>query len=420
LKSIRPLRADEQLLYGDALAGVGKLPEALEEANVLIDKEPARPGAWFLRGNVLQLMGSHKEACLDFQKAIELDPKFTIAYFYLTQSKKIGKDDRPIVAVMENLAASMPKRGVEYGALNLALGNAYNGLKDYESALKAFDEANRTFLAQDKNQFNPENLEGYIDNLIRLFNRDFFARIQEFSNPSSLPLFVVGMPRSGTTLTESILASHPDVAAGGEIAFWGKAGPAIVKDREGKIDRDLAKSGGQEYLRLLRRLGPNAKRVTDKLPANHLHVGILHAIFPEARFLHCRRNPVDTCLSFYMSAFSKPPSYAHSRENLVFYYRQYARLMRHWKEVIPPDRLTDVVYEDLVVHQEELSRRMIAYCGLEWNDACLAPEKSERAVSTASHYQVRQPVYTSSVERWRNYEPWLGVFKELIDEPPIF
>jgi hypothetical protein len=149
-------------------------------------------------------------------------------------------------------------------------------------------------------------------------------------------------------------------------------------------------------------------------------VGLLALIFPRARFVHCYRNPVDNCLSFYSTLFKFPPSFAHDKGDIVFAYREYVRLMKHWKNVIPADRLMDMRYEDLVENQEAGTRRLIQFSGLEWQDACLHPEKNERKVATMSHWQARQPVYKSSVERWRRYEPWLGEFKELVDDPPSF
>jgi hypothetical protein len=149
------------------------------------------------------------------------------------------------------------------------------------------------------------------------------------------------------------------------------------------------------------------------MPGNYLHLGMIHLIFPHARFIHCRRNPVDNCLSIYVTPNREAPDFAHNRENIVAAYEQYLRLMGHWRAVLPADRLLDIDYEELVSDPEPVARQMIDFCGLEWDDACLQPEANARVVQTPSQWQVRQPVYKSSVERWRRYEPWIAEFLRL-------
>jgi hypothetical protein len=156
--------------------------------------------------------------------------------------------------------------------------------------------------------------------------------------------------------------------------------------------------------------------VTDKLPFNYLRLGLIHLLLPRARVIHCRRHPIDTCLSIYSIYFKAPMEFCADKGDLVFWHRNYARLMDHWRAVLPPERFIEVDYENLIADRETVTRRLIAFAGLEWSDACLAPERNERAVLTASVWQARQPVYATSVERWRRYEPWLGELRELL--PP--
>jgi Sulfotransferase family len=172
----------------------------------------------------------------------------------------------------------------------------------------------------------------------------------------------------------------------------------------------------REYLALLRRIGPQAARVTDKAPFNHIRLGLIHLLLPQARIIHCRRHPVDTCLSMYFTYFSQRMDFAWAKADLAFAYRQYARLMEHWRAALPRERFTEVDYEDLIADREAVTRRLIAFTGLDWHDACLSPERNKRTVRTASLWQARQPVYTTSVARWRRYEPWLGELRELL--PP--
>jgi Sulfotransferase family len=168
------------------------------------------------------------------------------------------------------------------------------------------------------------------------------------------------------------------------------------------------------YLALLRKIGPSATMVTDKLPSNYLRLGLIRLLLPNARIVHCRRDPVDTCLSIYSTLFSSRMDFAGSKADLVFCYRQYVRLMDHWRAILPSERFLEVEYERLIADREVETRRLIAFTGLDWDDACLRPERNDRAVTTASTWQARQPVYGSSVERWRRYEPWLGELRELL------
>jgi hypothetical protein len=210
----------------------------------------------------------------------------------------------------------------------------------------------------------------------------------------------------GTTLIEQIVSSHPSVAAGGELTFW-------TDQRATTAVADGASQTGADYLALLRRIGPRSERVTDKNPFNFLHLGAIQLAAPGSRFIHCRRDPIDICLSIYFTRFATPQPFAYDRGDLVFYYREYERLMAHWRGLVPSDRLLEVEYESLIADRESLTRRMIAFCGLPWDDACLAPESNQRMVRTASLWQARQPVYRTSVERWRRYEPWLGELAQL-------
>jgi hypothetical protein len=169
-----------------------------------------------------------------------------------------------------------------------------------------------------------------------------------------------------------------------------------------------------DYLALLGDIAPSARRVTDKMPQNFMHLGLVHLVFPRARIIHCRRNPIDICLSIYFTHFSLMKDYAFDRRGIVFFYEQYVHLMSHWRRTLPSDCFMEVDYEALVTDSEQVTRRMIDFCGLGWDDACLRSESNPRVVTTASMWQARQPIYETSVERWRRYEPWLGEFRRLL------
>ncbi len=256
-----------------------------------------------------------------------------------------------------------------------------------------------------------------IDRTIELFPAGAFDANGLSGIDDERPVLILGMPRSGTTLIEQILSSHPRVAAGGELGFWGEHGAPLLAHDTGAITPDRLRELAGQYRTLLRGISADALRVTDKNPFNFLYIGLLRMAFPGAFVVHCRRHPVDNCLSIYATNFfAHDIAFMGNREDLVFYYRGYARLMQHWREALPPERFLEVDYEAMVSDREAETRRLVAFCGLEWDEACLRPERNPRNITTASRWQVRQPVYRSSLERWRNYQPWLGPFAELL--PP--
>ena len=229
---------------------------------------------------------------------------------------------------------------------------------------------------------------------------------------------IAGLPRSGTTLIEQILSSHPEIAAGGELDYWNALNASSREDplsvaATAEATRRLA----DDYLAALGAFSPGAKRVTDKAVTNFFDLGVIHRVFPNATLIHSRRHPIDVALSIFTTNFGVSYSFASDRGDLVCYITQYQRLMAHWREALPPDRFVEAEYEALVADPEPHTRRLVAACGLEWNEACLAPHRNTRRIKTASLWQARQPIYRTSVERWRRYEPWLGELRELLSEP---
>jgi hypothetical protein len=219
-------------------------------------------------------------------------------------------------------------------------------------------------------------------------------------------------------MAEQIISSHPDVTPGGELTFWPDHAPDFGVDRAGRIDPVWMRETQAAYQARLSQISTTARRITDKLPQSFQHVGLLHAAFPRARVIHCRRDPIDTSLSIYFANFASRMDFSFDREWIVDYYQQYARLMEHWLNVVPSGCLLEINYEELVAAPEPVIRRMIEFCGVEWDDACLRPEQNQRVVKTASIWQARQPIYGTSVSRWRRYEPWLGAFNRLLPTAP--
>jgi hypothetical protein len=217
------------------------------------------------------------------------------------------------------------------------------------------------------------------------------------------------MPRSGTTLAEQIIASHPAAIGAGELEFWNVAGRKYHAEiRAGLLPEPMRKKLAEDYLRVLSGQSADALRVVDKAPVNSDHLGVIHSVFPQARIIYMRRNPIDTCLSCYFQPFTQALNFTMDLSDLEHYYREHHRIMAHWRAVLPPGTILDVPYEELVADQAAWTRKMLDFIGLEWDDRCLDFDKTERGVATASSWQVRQKIYNSSVERWRKYEKYIG------------
>ncbi|MGH7015827.1 MAG: sulfotransferase family protein, partial [Caulobacteraceae bacterium] len=345
------------------------------------------------------------------ERGLELDPNRVEALNVLSTNKKFTTRDLPLIARMRACAERKNLGVSEQIAIRFALGKALDDLGAYGEAMAQFDAGNR--LRASLGRLDRDLLERQTNHAIDITPPGFLERRSDLGGLDETPILIVGMPRSGTTLVEQILSSHPDVAPGGELPFWRekvRLGAAVFgPDAPAEGARRLA----NDYLAVLRAISPSAARVTDKTPFNFAHLGLVRQTFPRAAIVHCRRSPVDTCLSNYMTNFATRFDYACDRSDLVFFYRQYLRLMAHWREVLPAERFVEVEYEALIADPEPLTRALVAACGLEWADACLAPHRNPRAVRTASIWQARQPIYASSVARWRRYAPWLGELEEL-------
>jgi tetratricopeptide (TPR) repeat protein len=397
LARLRKLTSEEFFFRAEALVHLNRIDEAVGQINKLLRSEPNHAGAHLFLSHIYQQQGEHQEAVKELYQAIEISPMFAPPYWDLTKCKKFSEEDRPMIGQMERQLLVPSRPPSQIGILHFALGNAYHDLKDFKRAIEEYDKANAVYKTLQVHPFDARGLEGYTSNLIAIFSKDFIRSHQDLANLSSRPIFVVGMPRSGTTLTESIISSHPLVAAGGEIPFWSVEAPAAINYQSRSINRDIALGLVDRYLFRLEQFGSKFTRVTDKLPFNFYHLGLLHILFPNAKFIHCRRIPVDNCLSFYMTPFMHPHPFGYDKGNIVFAYRQYARLMAHWKEVLPDSTLFESRYEETVSDQEQQSRRLLEFCGLAWDDACLRPERNERMISTVSHLQARQPVYSRAM-----------------------
>lgn len=409
---MEPESAEAKIFLAETLRLSEHPAESAAIIGALLQKEPNNADAHLELALQHQAKGAFDEAEKEFKLTIQLNPMDGNAYYGFTASKKMADEDRPFLARMEELLTedAFGKNGLSF--LNYALGKAYDDLGEYERAMTYLDEANRlnAEVQFGYRTFDREATASQVEATKKLFTKEFFESNVTLGSQSHKPIFIVGMIRSGTTLMEQILSCHPDVGAAGEQGFWVQAESGLVDYKNSLVREDLLPQAAQTYLSLLEQIAPGKPHVTDKNPANLLVVGLMHLAFPGSRIIHMRRHPVDTFMSIYMTPIRNAPEFVGSREDIVCMYDLYLDLMEHWRSVIPADRFLDINYEELVTNREEVTRKALEFLGLPWSDACMRPQENKRIVKTPSLWQVRQPVYTSSVGRWKRYEPWLGAF----------
>jgi hypothetical protein len=292
---------------------------------------------------------------------------------------------------------------------------------DHEQAFRAYQLANalaKRWTLHAGQGFQPAQWHQYVERIADTFDDKRLAEGRRKGRDEDVAILIVGMPRSGTTLVEQILSSHPRLHGAGELTWLSEIAqslPAAYPEGATRIDADTAKSLGGYYLDRLREFAGDAVRITDKAPVNFLHLGLMALLLPNTRVIHCRRNPLDTCLSCYFTNFTHGHSFTNDFSDLATYYRGYRRLMDHWQEVRPLD-LIEVDYESLVADQEGVSRRLVEFCGLDWDPRCLRFHENGRPVATASKLQVREKLFSSSVGRWRVYQRFLTPLIEALGE----
>jgi len=304
--------------------------------------------------------------------------------------------------------------------LHFAAGKMYDDIETYEQAFDHYRLANDLFDVA----FDPAAYAEEVSALIATYTPDLLARGLEFGLDTESPVFIVGMPRAGTTLVEQILSSHPDVYGAGELGTMTNLTGRVVHltgdsapypDCARQLDQEGARLLAQEYMESLAAATKTAACFTDKMPKNFLHLGLIALLLPAARVINVQRDPMDTCLSIYFTHFLAHHAYAYNLTNLGLYYRQYQRLMAHWQRVLPL-RSMELRYEELVADQVGMSRKLVEFCGLSWDERCLSFHKSDRVVHTTSGPQVRQPLYGSSVGRWHRYESHLTPLVDALRE----
>jgi tetratricopeptide (TPR) repeat protein len=402
---------------GVALQDLARTEEAAAAYRRALALRPDVAETHMQLSNALQELGDTAEALAAVDRALAIDPAFVRAWYVRRDLKTFVPGD-PDIERMEALLASADARRLDDDdrlLLDFALGKAWMDVGDAGRAFAHLEAGNRRKRAGFAYDVATE--VEWLAAIAESVTPETIAAFAGAGDPSDLPVFVLGMPRSGTTLVEQILASHAGVHGAGELLVleeltgrdWERDDLADSYQRlmRGLTASDLSRLGGA-YVERVAALAGGKRRVVDKSPGNFRLAGLIHLMAPNARIIHCRRDPVDTCFSLYSRNFSGRVRYAFDLRELGLYYRAYERLMAHWRAVLPADRFIEVDYEALVGDLEEEARRLIGFCGLEWDEACLEFHATRRLVRTISVNQVRRPIYRSSIERWKPYEPHLG------------
>jgi tetratricopeptide (TPR) repeat protein len=397
-----------------ALSRTGRIQEALEKFQSVIQDNPSDADASYGIARCHEALGRFADAKPWLLRAIDNDRANAVAWLSLTKNGQIALDSPEFQRLAAILDDPHNPPAVRSG-LRFAAAYVYERARRYDDAFAHFLCGNRL---RDVS-FSAKHHDGDIDALMVAFDGAFFERVSGWGNPSDIPVFILGLPRSGTTLVEQIVASHPRVFGAGELDAFSHIADRMsttLEPREpypacmARLDQETVGRLAGEHLAMLRRLAPEASRITDKMPGNYLRIGLITALFPKARIVHCRRDPMDTCLSIFCQSFLGGHPYAYDLTNLGRYYRAYQRLMDHWRRVLPTAML-EIDYEETVADPEAISRRLLEFCGLEWDERCLRFYESERAVHTASYAQVRRPVYSTSVHKWKTYGAYLAPLK---------
>ena len=406
---------------GFALHMSGQSAEALQFYERALVLDPASAEAHSGIGQVKQTLGRLEESRSALERALELTPDRPSYHRMLAEAKRFHAGD-PQIATMESLLPAIASLGEEQQAeLHFALGKAYGDLGRHEDSFRHLLAGNA--IKHRLDEYDEPAQLAMMKHIETVFTADLLARNADAGDPSKVPIFILGMPRSGSTLTEQILASHPRIFGAGELrdfseptkAFRGRdvSGffPEVATSLSGEDLRDF----GARYVAHIRKLAPQAARITDKMPSNFRFIGFIRMTLPNAKIIHTRRDPIDTCISCFSRMFGKK-SFMADLGTLGRYYRAYETLMAHWRRVLPPGAMLEVQYEDLVGDFEAQARRIVDYCGVEWDERCLAFHQNVRPVRTASVTQVRQPIYHSAIGRWKPYQAML---RPLLDELSI-
>ena len=406
---LKPDQLDAVVNLGVAYQSSGRLEDARKQFERALKRQPAHPRALIGLAMLEQASGDRRAAIEGFRRLRKYYPSEIIPLAQILYTEKVTAGLPELQEAEKRLRDTTVR---DRPALLYAIAKAYDDLGRFEEAMTCLLEAKKT-----ATPFDIEAHRRDYDALKAVFTREFIERRKDWGDTSEAPIFVIGMPRSGTSLVEQIIASHPKAFGAGELddmgfiaAMMGMKGVqtdvAVDPQRIESMSQPEVVKAATRYLNRLLRRSPGAVRIVDKMPHNFERLGLIALMFPRARVIHCRRDPLDTCLSIFMQDFQQAHGYAGDLKSLGLYYTEYASLMNHWRQVLPVPPL-DVDYERLIEDAPTEIPKIIDFAGLKWDDACLTFHRTRRAVATSSHWQVRQPIYATSIKRWHNYRQFL-------------
>ena len=410
--SLRPDHVPAQLGLAAAQRVQGLFAEAQASCAAALAIAPEHPRALQLLGELYADRGDFVRAQELWQRTVALHPQFPTAYASIASHRRMTPEDVVWLQGVQGLLGRTLPLNDEMD-LRYALGKYFDDTGRFEEAFVEYRKANE-LSKRYRAAYDGPKLAERVGRIMQLCEPGLFRKTRGYASDSELPVFIIGMPRSGTSLAEQILASHPAVLGAGEIRFWDRAFEKL--EAAARTPAQLERALPAVAAAYLERLGVPAggpQRIIDKMPANFLYAGLIHAVFPRARIIHMRREPLDTCLSIYFQNFFNVGVYANDLTSLAHYYGEYRRICDYWRSVLPASAFLEVPYEALVEDQEGWSRRMVEFLGLPWDPRCLDFHNTERVVITASRWQVRQPLNSASIGRWRNYATHLAPLAHL-------
>jgi tetratricopeptide (TPR) repeat protein len=411
-----PRNANYRNLKAAALARLGEYEDAIALYDALLKENPREPRVWLAQGHALRTAGRQDACIAAYRRCIELAPNFGEAYWSLANLKTFRFSDADVAAMRKALARTDLKDEDRYH-LDFSLGKALEDQGAFAESFRHYDDGNR--LRRAKVNYNAEETSAHVRRSKALFTRSFFSAREGGGASAGDPIFIVGLPRAGSTLIEQILSSHSQIEGTMELADLAHIARELADQKSksdtskypetlGDLDRDRLRALGEAYLARTRIQRKTSRPFfIDKMPNNFAHVGMIHLILPNAKIIDARRHPMANCFSAFKQHFARGQSFSYGFDDLGRYYRDYVELMAHFDDVLP-GRVHRVLYERIVADTQSEVRRLLAYCGLPFEDACLRFNETARAVRTASSEQVRRPIFTDAVEQWRNYEEWLG------------
>jgi tetratricopeptide (TPR) repeat protein len=416
---VNPDHADAHCNLGTALATQGRSVEAATHLARALELNPRHADAHNSLGNICKDDARFDDAMAHYGRAIAIRPDHGEAHFNRSEIKFFHRDDAELAA-LEALARrdDLPVRTAIH--VHFALAKALEDAGDYDRSFEHLRVGNT--LKRGQVGYDEIRGIGLLRRIAAVFDCALLDRFQGEGDPSTVPVFVLGMPRSGSTLIEQILAGHPRIHCAGELPDFEAAASSVLRGSDlypecvPALDGATLRRIGKSYLDRLPALVDGKIRIVDKLPGNFLNIGLIRLFLPNARIIHTMRRPIDTCVSCYSKLFTSGHHYTYDLGELGRFYRGYSELMDHWRSVLPPGAMLDVSYEDVVDDLEGQARRFIDYCGLPWDDRCLSFYNNCRPVRTASAIQVRQPLFRSSLERWRKYERGIGPLLEELEK----